>query len=526
MNANSRLLIDCRNVRKMFPDPAGVPFAAVAGISFRLSSGEIVGLLGPDGAGKTTLIRLITGLMKPHEGSISVLNLDSVKKSRAIQSSIGYMPQKFGLYEDLTVRENMELYARMHGVSGQDREKRFRDLLSMTSLERFTGRLAGKLSGGMKQKLGLCCSLISSPSLILLDEPTVGVDPLSRRELWNILRQFSHEEGVGVLVSTSYMDESAYCNRTLIMYQGRLLVDAPPADVIARAEGMCVTVQTPEKINTRQFQSRLATMPGIINATPQGGTVRIILPPDHPTRQKLEEYHPQPGRPDFSDGFMTLLAEQTDPASGDIPVPEGKPLPEQAAEGDVVIRVTDLVRQFGSFTAVNHVSFSVRKGQVFGLLGPNGAGKSTTFRMLCGLLPATSGTLNVAGADLRTAAAHLPGGYKQRLSMACGLLHSPDILFLDEPTSGADPLARRDFWLRINSLAEKGVTIIITTHFLGEAEFCDNMLIMMDGTTLAEGSPDEIRKHAPPREDGAPASLEDAFLAITEKYMKKGGENP
>lgn len=178
MNANSRLLIDCRNVRKMFPDPAGVPFAAVAGISFRLSSGEIVGLLGPDGAGKTTLIRLITGLMKPHEGSISVLNLDSVKKSRAIQSSIGYMPQKFGLYEDLTVRENMELYARMHGVSGQDREKRFRDLLSMTSLERFTGRLAGKLSGGMKQKLGLCCSLISSPSLILLDEPTVGVDPL------------------------------------------------------------------------------------------------------------------------------------------------------------------------------------------------------------------------------------------------------------------------------------------------------------------------------------------------------------
>lgn len=405
MNANSRLLIDCRNVRKMFPDPAGVPFAAVAGISFRLSSGEIVGLLGPDGAGKTTLIRLITGLMKPHEGSISVLNLDSVKKSRAIQSSIGYMPQKFGLYEDLTVRENMELYARMHGVSGQDREKRFRDLLSMTSLERFTGRLAGKLSGGMKQKLGLCCSLISSPSLILLDEPTVGVDPLSRRELWNILRQFSHEEGVGVLVSTSYMDESAYCNRTLIMYQGRLLVDAPPADVIARAEGMCVTVQTPEKINTRQFQSRLAAMPGIINATPQGGTVRIILPPDHPTRQKLEEYHPQPGRPDFSDGFMTLLAEQTDPASGDIPVPEGKPLPEQAAEGDVVIRVTDLVRQFGSFTAVNHVSFSVRKGQVFGLLGPNGAGKSTTFRMLCGLLPATSGTLNVAGADLRTAAA-------------------------------------------------------------------------------------------------------------------------
>ena len=545
MTTESQPLIDCRNVRKIFPDSAGVPFAAVDDVSFRLSAGEIVGLLGPDGAGKTTLIRLITGLMKPHGGSISVLNLDSVKKSRSIQASIGYMPQKFGLYEDLTVRENMELYARMHGVYGQDREKRFRSLLAMTSLERFTTRLAGKLSGGMKQKLGLCCSLVSSPPLILLDEPTVGVDPLSRRELWSILKQFSGEEGVGVLVSTSYMDESAYCNRTLIMYEGRLLMDAPPADVIARAEGMCVTVRTPEGLHA----------------------------------------HPAPAQPDFSDGFMTLLADQVDLAPQDIPAPAGTPEPERTENGGTVIRVTDLVRKFGSFIAVNHVSFSVRKGQVFGLLGPNGAGKSTTFRMLCGLLPASGGTLNVAGADLRTAAArarrkvgyvaqkfsmygmlttrqnleffagaygmsgkerqeairsmeeefhltpymnapaaHLPGGYKQRLSMACALLHSPDILFLDEPTSGADPLARRDFWLRINALAEKGVTIIITTHFLGEAEFCDNMLIMMDGTTLAEGSPDDIRKHAPPREDGAPASLEDAFLAITEEHMKKGGE--
>lgn len=374
-------------------------------VSFRLSAGEIVGLLGPDGAGKTTLIRLITGLMKPHGGSISVLNLDSVKKSRSIQASIGYMPQKFGLYEDLTVRENMELYARMHGVYGQDREKRFRSLLAMTSLERFTTRLAGKLSGGMKQKLGLCCSLVSSPPLILLDEPTVGVDPLSRRELWSILKQFSGEEGVGVLVSTSYMDESAYCNRTLIMYEGRLLMDAPPADVIARAEGMCVTVRTPEGLHARQFQSRLAAVPGIINATPQGNTVRIIVPHGHPARKKLEEYHPAPAQPDFSDGFMTLLADQVDLAPQDIPAPAGTPEPERTENGGTVIRVTDLVRKFGSFIAVNHVSFSVRKGQVFGLLGPNGAGKSTTFRMLCGLLPASGGTLNVAGADLRTAAA-------------------------------------------------------------------------------------------------------------------------
>ena len=349
MTTESQPLIDCRNVRKIFPDSAGVPFAAVDDVSFRLSAGEIVGLLGPDGAGKTTLIRLITGLMKPHGGSISVLNLDSVKKSRSIQASIGYMPQKFGLYEDLTVRENMELYARMHGVYGQDREKRFRSLLAMTSLERFTTRLAGKLSGGMKQKLGLCCSLVSSPPLILLDEPTVGVDPLSRRELWSILKQFSGEEGVGVLVSTSYMDESAYCNRTLIMYEGRLLMDAPPADVIARAEGMCVTVRTPEGLHARQFQSRLAAVPGIINATPQGNTVRIIVPHGHPARKKLEEYHPAPAQPDFSDGFMTLLADQVDLAPQDIPAPAGTPEPERTENGGTVIRVTDLVRKFGSF---------------------------------------------------------------------------------------------------------------------------------------------------------------------------------
>ena len=249
-----------------------------------------------------------------------------------------------------------------------------------------------------------------------------------------------------------------------------------------------------------------------------------------------------------------------------------------------LLTVEHVTKRYASHTALDDVSLAIPQGSVYGLLGPNGAGKSTTFRMLCGLLPASGGTLKVAGADLRTAAArarrkvgyvaqkfsmygmlttrqnleffagaygmsgkerqeairsmeeefhltpymnapaaHLPGGYKQRLSMACALLHSPDILFLDEPTSGADPLARRDFWLRINALAEKGVTVIITTHFLGEAEFCDNMLIMMDGTTLAEGSPDDIRKHAPPREDGAPASLEDAFLAITEEHMKKGG---
>ncbi len=584
MKTTSPYLIECRGVRKNFPNPAGVIFSAVDDVSFNLSAGEIVGLLGPDGAGKTTLIRLLTGLLTPTAGSLTVLGLDSVKQARRIQASIGYMPQKFGLYEDLTVRENMELYARLHGVCGADRERRFKSLLEMSNMNRFTERAAGKLSGGMKQKLGLCCSLISTPPLILLDEPTVGVDPLSRKELWGILQQFAREEKVGVLVSTSYMDESAYCNRTLIMYRGQLLMDAPPQDVVNLAEDMCVLVHTPSHLNTRQFQSKLAAMPGIINATPQGNTVRFILPTDHPARRELEAYDPLPAKPDFSDGFMTLLSRQMDLTPQDMDLPADHAAPARATD-EVVIEVKNLLRKFGDFIAVNNTNFSVKRGQVFGLLGPNGAGKSTTFRMLCGLLPASGGSLTVAGANLRTAAAqarrkvgyvaqkfslygalttrqnlnffagaygmsgrarreavrameeefrltpymnapaaHLPGGYKQRLSMACGLLHSPEILFLDEPTSGADPLARRDFWLRINALAEKGVTVIITTHFLGEAEFCDNMLIMMDGLPLAEGSPDEIRRYAPPREDGYPASLEDAFLAITEERRKKGGQ--
>ncbi len=588
MDDDTHALIDCRNVCKNFTNPAGDLFAAVNEVKFQLNRGEIVGLLGPDGAGKTTLIRLLTGLMKPHSGSISVLGRDSVKKSREIQAIIGYMPQKFGLYEDLTVMENMELYARLHGLEGQARVTRFARLLEMTNLARFTTRRAGKLSGGMKQKLGLCCSLVSNPDLILLDEPTVGVDPLSRKELWSILEECAKEDHMGILVSTSYMDESAYCCRTLVMYEGRLLMDAPPADVIGLAQDMCETLHTPADLNARQFQSRLSALPGIINATPQGNLVRVVVPPHHETRKKLEKFSPEPAIPDFSDGFMTLLSKHMDISLKDAPLMDMGQI-NNTDRDETVIDVHDLVKKFGDFIAVNHVSFSVKRGHVFGLLGPNGAGKSTTFRMLCGLLPASGGTLTVVGENLRTAAArarrkigyvsqnyamygmltarqnldffagaygmrgkikidsisrvenefsltpymnaqaaHLPGGYKQRLSMACSLLHSPEILFLDEPTSGADPLARRDFWIRINDLSERGVTVIITTHFLGEAEFCDNMLIMMDGMMLAEGTPDDIRQYASPRPDGQPAALEDAFLAITKAYKEKaekGGDS-
>ena len=232
MTTESQPLIDCRNVRKIFPDSAGVPFAAVDDVSFRLSAGEIVGLLGPDGAGKTTLIRLITGLMKPHGGSISVLNLDSVKKSRSIQASIGYMPQKFGLYEDLTVRENMELYARMHGVYGQDREKRFRSLLAMTSLERFTTRLAGKLSGGMKQRVVIAMALVAEPELLLADEPTTALDVTIQAQILELMKQLQQKLGMAIIMITHDLGVVAdMADDIIVMYAGKIVEKGSSDDI-------------------------------------------------------------------------------------------------------------------------------------------------------------------------------------------------------------------------------------------------------------------------------------------------------
>ncbi len=580
--------IDCQQVGKIFKDSAGKDFDALKDVSFRIGKGEIIGLLGPDGAGKTSLIRLATGLMKPSSGTLFTLGYNSVTQAGAIQKRIGYMPQKFALYEDLTVQENMVLYARLHGIHSRERDDKFSRLLHMASLERFTGRLAGKLSGGMKQKLGLCCCLISSPELLLLDEPTVGVDPMSRQELWGILEQLTREEGLSVLVSTSYMDESTYCKRSLILYDGQLLCDCPPDEVTALASGKTFAITVPPGEKVRRVQSELAMIPTVMNSTPLGDHVRVVMAPESPDFPHLQAYDPQPADADFSDGFMALLFSHLTEGKQGLHMDWGKRDESRVVQGkagETVIQVNDLVRKFGTFVAVDHVNFSVTRGEIFGLLGPNGAGKSTTFRMLCGLLPASGGSLNVAGVDLRTAAptarrkigyvaqkfsqygnltvrqnldffagaygmrgaekreavAHmveefrlsrfldtpssqLPGGYKQRLSMACALMHNPDILFLDEATSGADPLARREFWLRINALADRGVTVIITTHFLGEAEYCDRMIIMMDGLCLAQGSPAEIRSHAPTEEGGAIPTLESAFLAITRERAHSTGK--
>ena len=566
------------HVRKSFRRESGESVLALDGITFCLRQGGLAAVVGPDGAGKTTLIRLLGGLMKADAGIVNVLGIDAAKDSQTIQSRISYMPQQFGLYEDLTVRENLDLYSDMHGVTADNRRTQYARLMSMTGLDPFQKRLAGQLSGGMKQKLGLACTLVRSPELLLLDEPTVGVDPLSRRELWEIIRQLI-KEGLTVLLSSSDPDEAETCDCVLVLNAGKKLMDAPPAEVSRLALGRTFLAQPPEGTKARDFQARLLDDPNVIDAVPECGQVRLVSQANA-SGSEADQFagvaaRPTPAR--FEDGFMVLLHQAGGAHAADKQAPAAQEPAIGGAPGDSVVEVHDLVRRFGKFVAVDHVSFFVKRGEIFGLLGPNGAGKTTTFRMLCGLLPASAGTLKVAGVDVRLSrasarqhlgyvaqkfslygqltvgenlnffarayglesdqkreriawalsqfklepfvhlsSAQLPGGFKQRLAMAAALLHRPEILFLDEPTSGADPFARREFWQRITALATGGVTVIVTTHFMAEAEYCDRALILDDGKVLAQGTPTQLRALAPVAA-GRVATMEDAFIAIVEK---------
>ena len=572
------------DLRKTFRAPGnGGEVRALDGVSIEVRAGELTALVGPDGAGKTTLIRLMAGLLAADAGTLRVLGIDPAAQPQRVQDRIGYMPQKFGLYEDLTVQENLDLYADLHGVTAAQRSQRYPQLMEMTDLGRFTGRLAGRLSGGMKQKLGLACTLVRSPELLLLDEPTVGVDPLSRRELWLIVEHLVRDQGLTVLTSTSYLDEAEKAARVLVLHQGRALAQGEPAGVTRIAAGRSAVLDPGPGVSVRSLQARMLDDPEVIDAVPDGGRVRLVrsqaaAPGAGPPT--IEGLVAIPVAPRFEDGFMVLLRGSAAHEAG-VDIRLQRPL-AAAAEGSVV-EVRDLLKRFGDFTAVDHVSFEVRRGEIFGLLGPNGAGKTTTFRMLCGLLPASGGTLRIAGVDVaragaaarsrlgyvaqkfslygaltvaenleffasayglrgamrrgridwamrqfdlsghsRTPSAELPGGFKQRLAMGAALLHEPDILFLDEPTSGADPLARRAFWRRITALAEQGVTVIVTTHFMQEAEYCDRIAIMDGGRVLAQGSPAQIRGLARAGE-GRQASMEDAFIAVVEAARAREG---
>ena len=632
-------VVRAEGLTRRFTGPDGRPLVALDRVSLSVPRGQLTALVGPDGAGKTTLMRMMAGLLAPDEGSLHVLGLDVTRDAQAVQDRISYMPQRFGLYEDLSVQENLDLYADLHGVPQAVRRERFARLMAMTDLARFTARPAGKLSGGMKQKLGLACTLVRSPELLLLDEPSVGVDPLSRRDLWEILLQLVRDEQLSVVVSTAYMDEAERCAHVHVMNAGQVLANGTPQALAQRAQGLTFVATPPGGMAARTLQARLLdAASAVVDAVPRGGQVRFIRRPDvdEEALQPLLEnvvVHPRPA--ELEDAFMLMLRQHAEavggqssseepPAAGvdrtlqgrrnsEPTAPDGQrpsavtqqdltvavpPLNEGAGasrrdasgvslqsavlpvtdHAEPVIVVRDLVRRFGDFTAVASTSFEVRRGEIFGLLGPNGAGKTTTFRMLCGLLPATSGSLQVAGANLRVAPARararigyvaqkfslyatltvrenlafygaayglhgrqlterieamlqrfdldpaaesglLPAGYRQRLAMAAGLIHAPDILFLDEPTSGIDPLARRAFWRTITALSAQGVTIVITTHFMEEAEYCDRIAIQDAGRMLALGTPREVRTQA----GGAGSDMNAAFIAIVERGRGGGG---
>jgi ABC-2 type transport system ATP-binding protein len=583
-DSGSPIVLDVRNVSKTFHmDKRQIP--ALQQVSFSARKGKVTGLVGPDAAGKTTLMRLAAGLLVADAGSISVLGKDAATQSLEVQGLIGYMPQRFGLYEDLSVQENLDLYADLQGVPLADRAARYHELLHMADLEPFTKRLAGQLSGGMKQKLGLACALVRQPALLLLDEPTVGVDPLSRRELWDIVYRLVQEKGTSVLLTTAYLDEAERCDEVVLLHEGRLLDHGAPSMLRERLSGRTYEISA-TGIEKRALQARLAQAPGVLDALIQGEHIRVVMEentsPDHETLLPgIDGIEIKPVPPRFEDSFVALLKAGEGGAKIHSSLqPSAMPV-AQAKNGKPVIAVNNLQCRFGDFYAVKNVSFAVEKGEVFGLLGANGAGKSTTFRMLCGLLPPSGGTLQVAGVDLRYAAAaararigymsqkfslygqlsvaenlgffgsayglsgkrgasrinwameefelaamadltsgDLSLGYKQRLALACALMHEPEILFLDEPTSGVDPMARREFWMRINTLAAQGVTIMVTTHFMEEAEYCDRLAIMAAGEILTMGTPGSIKAQAHSAALPNP-TMEDAFVALIQAHEQK-----
>ncbi|ELY6213180.1 ABC transporter ATP-binding protein [Cronobacter dublinensis] len=570
--ANDSIVLD--GLVKRF---AGLAKPAVAPLSVTIRAGSVTGLVGPDGAGKTTLMRILAGLMRPDEGRVRVLGLDPITQENALHAVLGYMPQKFGLYEDLTVQENLNLYADLRSVTGPARQETFARLLEFTALGPFTGRLAGKLSGGMKQKLGLACTLVGQPKVLLLDEPGVGVDPISRRELWQMVHALAGD-GMLILWSTSYLDEAEQCLEVLLMNEGELLYQGAPQALTEKMAGRSLLLRRSGGDN-RALLREVMQLPGVGDATIQGAAVRVIVKEgaDAGPLHALPDTTLRDTAPRFEDAFIDLAggaALRESPLGAilhDIP----------GSRDDVVIEARELTKTFGDFTATDRVNFTVRRGEIFGLLGPNGAGKSTTFKMMCGLLKPSDGQALVLGLDLKTDSGKarqrlgymaqkfslygnltveqnlrffsgvyglrgraqqekmarmseafglnsiasqptdaLPLGFKQRLALACALMHEPDILFLDEPTSGVDPLTRREFWRHINSMPEKGVTVMVTTHFMDEAEYCDRIGLVYHGKLIASGTPDDLKRQAAHEHDDEP-TMEDAFIRLIEAWDKE-----
>ncbi|MDN5111047.1 ATP-binding cassette domain-containing protein [Aliarcobacter butzleri] len=562
-------IISASNLEKTFSDNTN----AIKKINFSIFSGKITGIVGPDGAGKTTLIRMLTGLLAPTFGELKVLNYNMPNTSSDFLQQIGYMPQKFGLYEDLTVYENLKLYSDLQNIENSN--NRIDELLTFTSLKKFQNRLAGKLSGGMKQKLGLACALIKKPKLLLLDEPGVGVDPISRIELWEIVQKLL-EDDIAVVWSTSYLDEAQNCDEVILLNEGNCLYQGTPQNLKENMKDRVFLISG-RFLQKRETLTKILEQDEILDAVLVGSKIRINLKKNTTLSKEFiyklgEDVKIEAIEPIFEDCFVDILNIKTKAHSQ--LVENMKNIEKSSLK---LIEAKSLTKKFGNFVATDNIDFEIGNGEIFGFLGPNGAGKSTTFKMLCGLLTPTFGTAKVLGEDLYKSnsniknsigymaqkfslygnlkikdnldffsgiyglknkkreekieemieifdfknylhlnANSLPLGIKQRLSLACSVMHEPKVLFLDEPTSGVDPITRKEFWTHINGMVKKGVSIMVTTHFMDEAEYCDKIMLIYKGKNIASGTPDELKALVGPN-----ASMQDAFITLVKKYDKE-----
>lgn len=535
---------------------------AVDTLDMVVRRGELYGLIGPDGAGKSSLMKAVAGVLSYEQGALEVFGqlLDSERSAEAIKDRIGLMPQGLGqnLYGDLSIEENVDFFARLRLVPREVAAARKEQLLAITRLAAFRQRPMKQLSGGMKQKLGLVCTLIHAPQLIILDEPTTGVDPVSRRDFWAILAELIAGQGLTALVSTAYMDEASRFNRMSLLHQGRKLAEGTPAEILQQAPGSIVQCRVAPQLTAMQ---RLAA------AWPQceamGPDIRLFVPePDtNAARQQvtalldgLECQQLDVLEPELEDVFVAMLGGQQGGGTAAQTLSAQQQVPPAGQE--LAIEASGLGKRFGDFVAVGDVSFQVRQGEIFGLLGANGAGKTTAIKMLTGILPPTSGSGRVAGADMKQAgaliksrigymsqafslyldltvvenirlyagiygldrkaravrlqwildmaglhghendlAAALPMGLRQRLALGCALVHQPRVLFLDEPTSGVDPIGRRAFWDILFRLSRQdGVAMLVTTHYMSEAEHCDHLALMFAGRVVADASPQQMKQ--------------------------------
>ncbi len=533
---------------------------ALNGVDLVLTPGRTLGLVGPDAGGKTTLMRMIAGLVEADRGLIEVLGRPVSELDR---SQIGYMPQGGALYGELTVRQNLELYARLRGIDPEQSPDRMDTLYRATGLAPFTGRATDRLSGGMRQKLAMACAVVAAPRLMLLDEPSVGVDPVSRREIWDLAQDLAG--GTSAIVwTTSILEDANKCDEVILLHHGRALYSGPPAGLAAKANGRTFARPLPTTARRDALQDTLES-PEVISAAMSGRSLRAVCRTTSPPPGG--RWHPV--KPTADDGFAAILD------SGDALAPSAlaAAFPLRTADSDrPAIAALQLTKRYGTFTAAQDVTFTVFPGEIFGLLGPNGAGKSTTFRMLCGLARPSSGLGTVAGRELVSAGAEarqamgympqkfslygdlsvlanlrfaagaygltgssaraaidrvvdaldlgpfggamagpLPLGIKQRLALAAAVLHTPPVLFLDEPTSGVDPLIRREFWHHINAIAARGTAVLVTTHFMDEAENCDRLLVINRSKAIASGTPDDLKRAV--LGEGDP-TLEQAFITL------------